>query len=132
MPQVQPLPADQNFLNFIQFFGKFGKIVCCRPPLEGWRLLLWKSWIKSWIGYSGGGIEGLWYTTPHTTPPSITPPPLYHTPSIPPPPLYHTPSTPHHPLYHTPQYHIPFYTTPLNTTYPSIPSPLYHNPPVNR
>ena len=23
---------DQNFLNFMQFFGNFGKIVCWQPP----------------------------------------------------------------------------------------------------
>ena len=33
------LPA-QNFLNFMQFFGKFDKIICWRPLLEGWRPLL--------------------------------------------------------------------------------------------
>ena len=30
-------PTGQNFLNFMQLFGNFGKIVCWRPPLEGWR-----------------------------------------------------------------------------------------------
>ena len=25
-------PTDQNFLDFMQFFGKFDKIVCWRPP----------------------------------------------------------------------------------------------------
>ena len=34
-------PTDQKFLNSMQLFGNFGKIVCCRtlhlaPP--GWRL----------------------------------------------------------------------------------------------
>ena len=27
-----PLPTAQNFLNFMQFFAKFGKIICWRPP----------------------------------------------------------------------------------------------------
>ena len=35
-----PPPTVQNFLDFMQFFGKFDKIVCWRPPLEGWRPLL--------------------------------------------------------------------------------------------
>ena len=30
-------PTDQNFLNFIHFFGKF---VYWRLPMEGWRPLL--------------------------------------------------------------------------------------------
>ena len=25
-------PTAQNFLNFMQFFAKFGKIICWRPP----------------------------------------------------------------------------------------------------
>ena len=32
-------PTAQNFLNFMQFFAKFGKIICLRPP-KGWRPLL--------------------------------------------------------------------------------------------
>ena len=32
-----------NFLNFMQFFGKF---VCSRLPLEGWRPSYGKSWIR--------------------------------------------------------------------------------------
>ena len=32
-----PLPTAQNFLDFMQFFGNFDKIVCCRLPLEGRR-----------------------------------------------------------------------------------------------
>ena len=28
-------PTAQNFLNFMQFFTKFGKIICWRPTLEG-------------------------------------------------------------------------------------------------
>ena len=36
------LTTAQNFLGFMQFFGKFDKIVCWRPPpaLEGRRPLL--------------------------------------------------------------------------------------------
>ena len=35
-PGECPLPTDQNFLNFVQFMGKFGKIVCCPlPPFHG-------------------------------------------------------------------------------------------------
>ena len=34
-PPARP-PTAQNFLNFMQFFGKFGKIICWRaPPPEG-------------------------------------------------------------------------------------------------
>ena len=32
-------PTAQTFLNFMQFGGKFGKIMCWHP-LKGWRLLL--------------------------------------------------------------------------------------------
>ena len=32
------LHMDQNFLNFMQFLGKF---VCWHLSLEGWRPLLW-------------------------------------------------------------------------------------------
>ena len=35
-----PPPTAQNFLDFMQFFGKFDKIVCWRPPPEGRRPLL--------------------------------------------------------------------------------------------
>ena len=38
-PGTCPLPAAQNVLNLMQFFAKFGKIICWRP-LEGWRPLL--------------------------------------------------------------------------------------------
>ena len=34
-----PAPSAQNVLNFMQYFGYFDKIMCCRP-LEGWRSLL--------------------------------------------------------------------------------------------
>ena len=27
-----PPPTSQKFLNFMQFFVKFGKIICWRPP----------------------------------------------------------------------------------------------------
>ena len=30
-----PLPTAQNFLNFMYFFEKFGKIICWRPLLWG-------------------------------------------------------------------------------------------------
>ena len=33
-------PKAQNFLNFMQFFSKFGKIICWRPTPEVWRPLL--------------------------------------------------------------------------------------------
>ena len=33
-------PHVQNFCNFMQFFGKFGKIVGWRPSQEGWCPLL--------------------------------------------------------------------------------------------
>ena len=41
-----PLPGQgQNFFNFMQFLGTFGKIVC--PPPEGWRSpTSGKSWIR--------------------------------------------------------------------------------------
>ena len=32
-------PGGPNSFNFMQFLGKFGKIVCWRPP-ESWRPLL--------------------------------------------------------------------------------------------
>ena len=38
-PPVRAPPTAQNFLDFMQFFGKFDKIVCWRPP-EGRRPLL--------------------------------------------------------------------------------------------
>ena len=31
----------QNFLSFMQFFTKLGKIICWCLPLEGWRSFLW-------------------------------------------------------------------------------------------
>ena len=43
-----PHPSDQNFLNFMQFFGNLGKNYMLAPPLEGWRPLLRKSWIRPW------------------------------------------------------------------------------------
>ena len=36
---MRPPPGGQNSLNFMQFLGKFGKIVCWRP-LGSWRPLL--------------------------------------------------------------------------------------------
>ena len=38
-PRRSP-PTEQNFLNFMQFFGKSGKFVCWRPSPGGLRLLL--------------------------------------------------------------------------------------------
>ena len=38
-------PTAQNFLNFMQFFAKFGKIICWRPP---WRVGA-PSYGESWI-----------------------------------------------------------------------------------
>ena len=38
-PGAHSTPTAQNFLNFMQFFAKFGKIICWRPP-EGWSPLL--------------------------------------------------------------------------------------------
>ena len=34
--RVTRAPPGPNSFNFMQFWGKFGKIVCWRPP-EGWR-----------------------------------------------------------------------------------------------
>ena len=52
-PRGEALPArappprtDQIFLNFMQFFGNFDKNYMLAPPLEGWRPLLGKSWIR--------------------------------------------------------------------------------------
>ena len=39
VPPARAPPTAQNFLNFMQFFAQFGKIICWRP-LEGWRSLL--------------------------------------------------------------------------------------------
>ena len=39
-------PTAQNFLNFMQFFGKFDKIICWRPLLEFWRPSYGESWIR--------------------------------------------------------------------------------------
>ena len=38
-------PGGPNSFNFMQFLGKFGKIVCWRP-LEGWCPTSGKSWIR--------------------------------------------------------------------------------------
>ena len=40
-------PRGPNSFNFMQFLGKFGKIVCWHP-LEGWRPTSGKSWIRHW------------------------------------------------------------------------------------
>ena len=37
---VRDAPPGPNSFNFMQFLGKFGKIVCWRPHLEDWRPLL--------------------------------------------------------------------------------------------
>ena len=39
-PWCDPLPTAKNFLDFMQFLGKFDKIVCWPPPPEGRRPLL--------------------------------------------------------------------------------------------
>ena len=51
-----PPPTDQNFLNFMQFFGKLGNNYMLAPLLEGWRpspteildpplpIALWEGW----------------------------------------------------------------------------------------
>ena len=38
-PGAHPPYGPTNFLKFMQFFAKFGKIICWRP-LEGWHPLL--------------------------------------------------------------------------------------------
>ena len=39
--KISPPPGGPNSFNFMQFLGKFGKIVCWRPPPRGsWRPLL--------------------------------------------------------------------------------------------
>ena len=35
VPPPPPPPTAQNFLKFMQFFGKSGKFVCWRPPPGG-------------------------------------------------------------------------------------------------
>ena len=45
---LPPPPTAQNFLNFMQFLGKFDKIVC-RRPLEGRRPSYRESWIRPWF-----------------------------------------------------------------------------------
>ena len=40
------IQGAQNFLNFMQFSEILLKIIRWRPPLEGWRPLLRKSWIR--------------------------------------------------------------------------------------
>ena len=62
VPPAHAPPTDQNFLNFMQFFGHFGKIVCWHP-LEGWRPLLWgilhpplQSWQVRIQGRTGGPL----------------------------------------------------------------------------
>ena len=37
---ARPPLGGPNSFNFMQFLGKFGKIVCWRPPLGSWRPLL--------------------------------------------------------------------------------------------
>ena len=40
VPPDAPPPTAQNFLNFMQFFAKFGKIICWRPSPGSWHPLL--------------------------------------------------------------------------------------------
>ena len=42
-----PPPTVQNFLDFMQFFGKFDKIVCWRPQRVGAPSYR-ESWIRPW------------------------------------------------------------------------------------
>ena len=44
-------PWGPNSFNFIQFLGKFGKIVCWRPPWGVGAPSSGKSWIRHWLIY---------------------------------------------------------------------------------
>ena len=44
--RAPPPPSDQIFLDFMQFLGKFNKIVSQRPPPWGLAPPLGKSWIR--------------------------------------------------------------------------------------
>ena len=46
---LAPPPGYPNSFDFIQFSGKFGKIVCWRPPPLGVGAPLGKSWIRRWF-----------------------------------------------------------------------------------
>ena len=43
---TRPPPGDQNSFDFMQFLGKFGKIVCWRPPWGVGAPSSGKSWIR--------------------------------------------------------------------------------------
>ena len=45
-------PTAQNFLNFMQFFVKFGKIICWRPPWRVGAPSYGESWIRPWSIHS--------------------------------------------------------------------------------
>ena len=45
---ARALPGCPNSFNFMQFLGKFGKIVCWRPPPWGVGAPLGKFWIHRW------------------------------------------------------------------------------------
>ena len=49
------LPTAQNFLNFMQFFAKFGKIICWRPLQRVGAPSYGESWICPWGGLVPGG-----------------------------------------------------------------------------
>ena len=46
-------PRGPNSFNFMQFLGKFGKIVCCPLPRVG-ASTSGKSWIRHWVGLEQG------------------------------------------------------------------------------
>ena len=47
-PWHASLPMAQNFLNFMQFFAKFGKIICWHPPWRFGAPSYRESWICPW------------------------------------------------------------------------------------
>ena len=49
-------PTVQNFLNFMQFFGKFAKTVCCCPLPEACRPSYRQSWIRPCCLFTGGSL----------------------------------------------------------------------------
>ena len=57
--RTPPPPTAQKFLNFMQFFAKFGKIICWHPP---WRIGApnGESWIRPWNGFPVLSLNILW------------------------------------------------------------------------